>query len=99
MINLMDKKNQSKCLKSDLSISSWQLGLSVHQKAASLQNPAGHCNSGPALSDGSLRIVKPMTNSHKTEKWDYSHIACEENKTNSHINVFIRFIIWIACLS
>ncbi len=44
------------------------LDSSVHQKAASLLNPAGHCYSGPALSDGSLRIVELMTNSHKTEQ-------------------------------
>jgi len=45
----------------------YSLGSSVHQKEASLQNPAGHCYSGPALSGQSLRIEELMINSHRTE--------------------------------
>jgi len=40
----------------------------VHQKAASLLNPAGHCYSGPALSGRCLRIEELMINSHKFEQ-------------------------------
>ncbi len=54
--------------KQNTSISPAYSFSSVRQKAASLLNPAGHCYSGPALSDGSLRIVELMTNSHKTEQ-------------------------------
>jgi len=63
------------------------LGSSVHQKAASLQNSAGHCYSGPVLS-GRLRIEELKTNSHMIEWSDYSYVTCVENKTNSNINVF-----------
>jgi len=48
------------------------LDSSVHQKAASLQNPAGHCYSDPALSGRCLRIEELMINSHKTEQWNYT---------------------------
>ncbi len=41
------------------------LDSSVHQKVASLLNPADHCYSGPALSEQSL-MTELMTNSHKT---------------------------------
>ncbi len=44
------------------------LDSSVHQRAASLLNPAGHCYSDPALSGQSLRIVELMINSHNTEQ-------------------------------
>jgi len=41
---------------------------SVHQRAASLLNPAGHCYSDLVLSGHSLRIEERMTNSHNTEQ-------------------------------
>jgi len=64
------------------------LDSSVHQKEASLLNPAGHCYSGPALSERCLRIVELKTKSHNTEQWDYSYIACEEKKTTNAIVFF-----------
>ncbi len=41
---------------------------SVHQRSASLLNPAGHCYSDPALSGQSLRIVELMTQFHNAEQ-------------------------------
>ncbi len=43
------------------------LDSSVHQRAASLLNPAGHCYSDPALSGQSLRTLELMTQFHLTD--------------------------------
>ncbi len=44
------------------------LDSSVHQRAASLLNPPGHCYSDPALSEQSMSIVELMTQFYRTEQ-------------------------------